>query len=140
MRILLDEDVAQPIQEPLSRVLKGHRVDHVNQRWKGKKDVHLLMDAPKAGYEMVVTRDLGQLRVPEEVLAIKRSGVHHVTYATGKGLDGEALAMASLLAAMRRVVHEAEQSTEALSFAIGRLANTRRHTSTPVKELTYGGR
>lgn len=141
MRILLDEDVAQPLLEPLRRVLRPHRVDHVNDvAWKGKKDVQVLRDAPARGYDMLVTHNLEQLRIPDEVRAIKRSGMHHVTYVTGKGLNGEALAMASVLASMRRIVAEAEESDEALSFSIAKLTERRRHESQPVRALTYGGR
>ena len=141
MRVLLDEDVAQPLLEPLRRVLRGHQVDHVNEvRWKGKTDVQVLRDAPARGYEMLVTHNLGQLRIPDEVRAIRKSGMHHVTYVTGRGLNGEALAMASLLASMRRVVAEAGDSDEPLSFSISRLSDRQRYDSQPVRGLTYGGR
>jgi hypothetical protein len=141
LRILLDEDVSQPLLEPLRRILKPHAVDHVNDIvWKGKKDVQVLRDAPVRGYGMLVTHNLGQLRIPDEVKAIKRSGIHHVTYVTAKGLTGEALGMASLLASMRRVVAEAEASDEPVSFSIAKLTDRQRHTSQPVRVLTYGGR
>jgi hypothetical protein len=65
LRILLDEDVSQPLLEPLRRILKPHAVDHVNDIvWKGKKDVQVLRDAPVRGYGMLVTHNLGQLRIP----------------------------------------------------------------------------
>ncbi len=141
MRILLDEDVAQPLLEPLRRVLRTHDVDHVNTvAWKGKKDVQVLRDAPARGYDMLVTHNLGQLRIPDEVRAIKKSRMHHVTYVTGRGLNGEALAMASLLASMRRVVAEAESSEEPISFSISRLTDRQRYDSQPVRTLTYGAR
>jgi len=69
LRILLDEDVSQPLLEPLRRILKPHAVDHVVDHvndivWKGKKDVQVLRDAPVRGYGMLVTHNLGQLRIP----------------------------------------------------------------------------
>jgi hypothetical protein len=141
LRILLDEDVSQPLLEPLRRILKPHAVDHVNDIvWKGKKDVQVLRDAPVRGYGMLVTHNLGPAPYPDEVKAIKRSGIHHVTYVTAKGLTGEALGMASLLASMRRVVAEAEASDEPVSFSIAKLTDRQRHTSQPVRVLTYGGR
>ncbi len=80
VRILLDEDVAQPLLEPLRRVLRSHQVDHVNTvAWKGKKERAGAPRSARGGYEMLVTHNPGQLRIPEEVGAIKRPGVHHVT-------------------------------------------------------------
>ena len=43
MRLLVDEDTAVQVLEPLRHVLLGHQVDHVSGvSWKGKKDRQVL--------------------------------------------------------------------------------------------------
>lgn len=58
MRILIDEDTAVQLIEPLRHVLIGHEVAHVSGiSWKGKKDRHVLPDAKNAGYQVLITKD-----------------------------------------------------------------------------------
>jgi hypothetical protein len=45
-----------------------------------------------------------QLNDPDECDAIKKSGVHHVLYETGNGLQGLALASAAICASIRPIV------------------------------------
>lgn len=88
--------------EALQQVLDGHFIDHVDRLgWKSKKDLALLPDAARRGYEVLITNDRSQLEDPEESRAIRDSGMHHVRYDqdTSRGKAGLALAMASLLAA-----------------------------------------
>ncbi len=81
MRVLLDEDVPVQVLEALQQVLHGHTIDHVNRiGWKSKKDLALLTDAGKRGYEVLVTNDKNQLEDVEESRAIRDSGMHHVRY------------------------------------------------------------
>lgn len=57
MRVLIDEDTAVQLLEPLRHVLHRHQVDHISTiRWKGKKDLHVLPDAKQAGYDVIITR------------------------------------------------------------------------------------
>lgn len=51
MRLLIDEDTAVQIIEPLRHVLLGHEVAHVSELspWKGKKDLRVLPDAKMPG-------------------------------------------------------------------------------------------
>lgn len=109
MRVLLDENVPQPLHAVLARILRPrHEVDHVGAiAWRGKKDVALLRDARARGYAAFVTNDVSQYDDPDECDAIRRSGLHHVTYELpASGLDGLALASAALCASLRGLVDE----------------------------------
>ncbi len=114
MRVLLDEDVPVQVLESLQQVLHGHTIDHVDRiGWKSTKDLALLPDAGKRGYEVLVTNDKNQLEDVEESRAIRDSGMHHVRYDqdTNRGKEGLALAMASLLAAAVPCIRELEAAT-----------------------------
>lgn len=107
MKILLDENVPIQTLDLLSRVLRGHDVDHVDQRgWKGKKDRFLLPDAASAGYDVLVTKDSNQLSDPDECRLIRTSGLHHVQFRQGDGLRGLGAAVASVVVAMPQIVEE----------------------------------
>lgn len=108
MRILVDEDTAVQVIEPLRHLLFAHEVDHVSGiSWKGKKDRQVLPDAKAAGYDMLITRDRAQLSDPRECDAIKKSGLHHVRYTQRvEGTRGLALAIGALVATMPMVVDQ----------------------------------
>ena len=112
MKILCDQDVPEPVVEPLRHLLlRGHhKVDHVNEiRWKGKKDRLLLPDAKKRKYHAFLTNDSNQLEDADETKAIKRSGLHHIRYThRQQGVIGLGLAMGAILAAMPAVMLELE--------------------------------
>jgi hypothetical protein len=58
MGLLIDEDTAVQIIEPLRHVLLGHEVAHISGlSWKGKKDLRVLPDARNAGFHALITRD-----------------------------------------------------------------------------------
>jgi hypothetical protein len=79
--------------------------------WTGKRDDFLYRDAAKAGYEVVVTNDARQMSDPDECRAVKRSGVHRVSYRQRHpGLRGLAVAVASVIAAMPDVVDELDNA------------------------------
>lgn len=112
MRILIDEDTAVQLVDPLRHVLVDHDVTHVQGlSWKGKKDLQVLPDARRAGYDMLITRDRAQFRDPRECDAIKKSGLHHVRYAQRQGASGLALAIGGIIAAMPMVVHDLENAS-----------------------------
>ena len=107
VRLLLDEDVPVQLLEPLRRLLPGHQVDHVQGLgWKGKPDHFLLADAAARGYDVLVTNDSGQMDSPKECRDIRDSGIHHTRYRMLDGLDGLALSMGAVLAAIRPIVKE----------------------------------
>lgn len=115
MRILLDEDVPVIVGDFLRLVLTGHQVDHVQDlQWKGKADRFVVRDAATRGYDMLVTNDRRQLADPEESRAIKRAGLHHVRYEQTAGRRGLALAVASIVAALPRLVEELEGKPQRL--------------------------
>jgi hypothetical protein len=108
MRVLVDEDTAVQLVHPLRHVLPTHDVDHVAQiGWSGKGDRHVLADARKARYHVVITRDRSQLSDPDECDAIKRSGLHHIRYRQRReGTRGLALALGAVIAAMPIIMDE----------------------------------
>jgi PIN like domain len=109
VKILLDEDVPFQLLAGLSQILDGHQVDHVDSlHWKSKKDLRLLPDAAKRGYEVLVTNDKNQLHDVDECKAIRASRLHHVRYDTSSGKEGLALAMAAVLAAAVPCMRELE--------------------------------
>ena len=112
MHILIDEDTAVQLVQPLQHVLIGHEVRHIHDlSWKGKKDRNVLPDAKNAGYHVLITKDHAQLSDPRECDAIKRSGLHHVRYEQRvQGTRGLALALGAIIAAMPMVMEELENA------------------------------
>lgn len=110
------------------------RVDDLH--WKSKKDVNLLADAAGRGFQAILTNDSKQLDDVGECRAIRDSGLHHIRYRqhTGRGesdgLQGLALAMGAILAAMRHVVRELEQADGQRLVLIQEIRNERRHEMT----------
>jgi hypothetical protein len=132
VKILLDENTPVQLVEPLRLVLgPDHEVAHVNTlNWKSKKDRHLIPDAAKLGYEVLVTYDSNQLRDPEECKLIKRTGIHHVRFKQGQGRKGLGRAMGAVLAALPVVIDELELAKGQRLIHIHDLAaSTKRHTS-----------
>jgi hypothetical protein len=112
MRVLVDEDTAVQLLEPLRHLLRRHTVDHVGMiKWKGKKDRSVLTDAKNAGYHVFITRDRNQLNDPLECALIKKSRLLHVRYAQRReGMAGLGLALGAIIAAMPMVMDELEQA------------------------------
>ena len=112
MRVLIDEDTAVQLLQPLRHVLHKHQVEHISTiGWKGKKDLRVLPDTKQAGHDVIITRDRNQLNDPAECDAIKRSGLHHVRYTQRReGLSGLALALGALIAVMPMVMEALEQA------------------------------
>jgi hypothetical protein len=112
MRVLVDEDTAVQLVEPLKHVLFGHEVAHIaHLSWKGKKDRQVLPDAKAAGFHMLITRDHAQFSDPAECDAIKKSGLHHVRYRQGQGTRGLALALGAIIASMPMVMEDLQKAT-----------------------------
>ena len=95
MRVLIDEDTAVQLLEPLRRILIDHEIPQASSiAWKGKKDRNVFPDAKNAGYHVLITKDRGQLSDPRECDAIKKSRLHHVRYEQRiNGARGLALAL-----------------------------------------------
>lgn len=133
MKFLLDEDVPVQLVEPLRRLLREHRVDHVqNLGWKGKKDRFLLPHASGKGYDALITNDSAQLDSAEETRAIRDSRMHHIRYQhdTRRGIDGLALAMAAVMAAIRPLVRELDDAHGQRLVEIQAIQPTRRYKIT----------
>ncbi|MET8331190.1 DUF5615 family PIN-like protein [Streptomyces sp. NPDC005181] len=108
MRILIDENVPVQVLEMLRRLLPGHEIKHVSEiKWAGKKDLALLPDAARKGFDAFLTKDARQLEDPLETEAIKKSGMHHIRFSqTHKGMAGLGLAMGAVVAAMPLIIAE----------------------------------
>lgn len=137
MKVLLDEDVPKPLLPALQRILAGHDVVHVDDlHWKSKKDLRLMPDAAGRGFDAILTNDSKQLDDAEECRAIRDSGLHHIRYRqrTGRGesggMNGLALAMGAILAAMRQVMRDLEQADRQRLVLIHEIRNERRHDTT----------
>lgn len=137
VRLLLDEDVPKPLLPALQRVLTGHDVLHVDDlRWKSKKDLNLLADAAGRGFDAILTNDSRQLDDADECRVIRDSGLHHIRYRqqTGRGdsggLNGLALAMGAILAAIRPVMREIEEANGQRLILIHEIRSDKRHATT----------
>ncbi|WP_414635887.1 DUF5615 family PIN-like protein [Actinophytocola sp.] len=133
MRLLLDEDVPIQLVESLRRLLPEHQVDHVQALgWKGKKDPVLLRDASRRGYDALLTNDHAQLDDVAESRAIRDSGMHHIRYRqdTRRGLDGLAMAMASVVAALRPIMRELDAADGQRLVEVQAIQPGKRHRMT----------
>ena len=136
MRVLINEDTAVQLLEPLRNPLPGHEVDHVARiNWSGKGDRHVLADAKNARYHVIITRDRSQLSDPDECDAIKKSKLHHVRYRQRReGTRGLALALGAVIAAMPMVMDELAEADGQRLIHIAGLDPRNRYDSTDPKE------
>lgn len=126
MRLLLDEDVPQPLLQLLKHLLRGHVVEHVNSLgWKGKRDASLYNDA-RNRFDAILTNDLKQLSDPDECRAIQRSGLHHISYELADDLDGLAMATAAICAAIRPIIATLDRESGQRLVRIHGIASSRR--------------
>jgi hypothetical protein len=132
MRVLIDEDTAVQLLEPLRCVLPRHRVDHITEiKWQGKKDRPVLADAKRARYDVFLTKDHNQLADPGECDAIRKSGLHHITYSQRRpGTAGLGLALGAVIAAMPLVMEALELTAGQQLVHITGLDPTRRFAMT----------
>ena len=131
MRLLLDEDVPEPLLPLISHLLRrpepGHVVEHIGSLgWKGKKDRPLYRDAAERKFDAILTNDISQLNDPDECKAIQRSRLHYISYELDDGLDGLALASAAICAAIRSVMAELNTVSTQRIVRIHRVAKARR--------------
>jgi PIN like domain len=109
VKLLIDEQTPVQYRDVLAFLLPGHEVAHVNDlRWKSKKDAALLADAVRRGFNVFLTNDIRQLEDPDEIDAIRRSGIHHVRYRVPRArtvtLAHLGLALGAVAAAMPLVI------------------------------------
>ncbi|TXK35007.1 hypothetical protein [Nonomuraea sp. C10] len=111
MKILLDENVPEPLSEPLTWLLRGHPMSHVNKRWKSIKDQQLYDKAKRCGYDIVISNDSQQLYDSEICRAIQRSSRHVVFVETSSGgLRSLSAAAGALMHCIRDIVTELEKA------------------------------
>ena len=127
MKLLLDEDVPVPLVPIIRHLLREHEVVHVSElNWNSKRDVPLYADARRRSFDAILTNDLSQLQDPDECDAIRRSGLHHITYELRNGLDGLAMASASILAAIRHIIEVLEAAPSQRIVRIASLSPRRK--------------
>ena len=130
MRILLDENVPQPLTEPLSWLLsRKHEMAHINEQCKGIKDPQLYDKAKRNGCDVVISNDSQQLYDPEICKAIQRSGRHVVFIAMSNGgLRSLAAAAGALIHCIREIIAELEQSDGQQIIVVPMLRGEPRYT------------
>lgn len=110
MKILLDENVPEPLSAPLTWLLREHQMSHVNKRWKSIKDQQLYDKAKRYGYDIVISNDSQQLYDSDICKAIQRSSRHAVfVEASSGGLKHLAAAAGALMHCIRDIVAELEK-------------------------------
>lgn len=130
MKLLLDEDVPQPLLPLLRHLLREHQVEHVSiVGWRGKQDRLLFRDAAASDFGAVLTNDIGQFNDPAECSAIQQSRLHHISYRLDRGLDGLALASAAICAAIRPVADVLGRANSQRIVSIQSLAKNRKRFS-----------
>lgn len=112
MKILLDEQVPEPVIDPLEHLLRWHQVHHVQRiGWKGKKDLNLIPDLAARGYQVLVTADVNQLHDERECKLIKKYGFHHVRFQqVGRGVLATGSAISTIVAGLTAVVPELDEA------------------------------
>jgi hypothetical protein len=132
MKILLDEQLAVQLLDPLGRN-RDHEFVHVDQLgWKGKKDKFLFPDAASKGFDAIVGLDVDQLADPDEWKSLRKSDLHHISVRQGrtvKGRKGLARVMASLIVAMPYVVEELAEADDQRIVEVTLLSSGVRHES-----------
>ena len=111
MKIILDENIPEPLSEPLGWLLRGHRMAHVNRCWKGIKDQQLYDKAKRQGYDVVISNDSQQLYDSDICKAIQRSNRHVVfVESSSGGLKHLAAVTGALMHCIRDIIAELEQA------------------------------
>lgn len=112
MKVLLDENVPEVVLHLLQKLSIGHQIHHVAQLdWRGKKDILLLADAKRKHFEAFLTGDISQYDDPDECKAVKRSGMHHITFESHSGPLSHATLVASLCAATPTLLNRLANET-----------------------------
>jgi hypothetical protein len=113
VNVLLDEDVPRPIVPVIERLCHAHTFDTVHGLgWSGKTDVALYRDARKRKFEVMVSGNTGQLRSPDELEAIRKSGLHVIYYEQGDGSGGAMRIAAGILGSLGAILSELVTATE----------------------------
>lgn len=130
MQVLVDEGMPVQLLEPL-RLNRGHKFDHIDAlRWKGRLDQPLFRDAAGRGYEAILTLDVNQLSDADECVALRRSGLHHISLQQGRtvrGLKGTARVIASVIAAMPYVLEDLKEADGQRIVELSLFSAARRH-------------
>jgi PIN domain-containing protein len=110
VRLLLDENVPQPLNSTIKTLLRStHDIRHVIdlEGWSGTNDLSLYDQARAADFHAILTNDRRQMYRRQEVEAIAQSGVHRIQYPHRQmGLAGVGLAIATVCAALPAVLDE----------------------------------
>jgi hypothetical protein len=131
VKLLLDEDVPEPLLPLLQCLLLEHEVEHVaTVQWKSKKDTPLFADAKAKKFQILLTNNLGQLRNPDECKALQKSGLHAIYYTLDQGRQGLAMACAAICAAIRPTILELVDAPSQRLVFIQAIAKRKRYEIT----------
>ena len=131
MKILIDEDVAEPFVAMLVHLLPAHEITSVRAcGWSGKKDVPLYADAAHRGFNVLVSANHHQLLIPDEVRAIRKSKMHVVHYEQADGISGLGRTAGGLLAAIVPIIAELDSARSQLLVRIPCISARKRHEVT----------
>ena len=131
MKVLIDEDVAEPFVAMLVHLLPAHEITSVRAcGWSGKKDVPLYADAAHRGFNVLVSANHHQLLIPDEVRAIRKSKMHVVHYEQADGISGLGRTAGGLLAAIVPVIAELDSARSQLLVRIPCISARKRHEFT----------
>jgi len=131
VKILIDEDVAEPFVAMLVHLLPAHEITSVRAcGWSGKKDVPLYGDAAHRGFNVLVSANHHQLLIPDEVRAIRKSKMHVVHYEQADGISGLGRTAGGLLAAIVPVIAELDSARSQLLVRIPCISARKRHEFT----------
>jgi len=131
VKVLIDEDVAEPFVAMPVHLLPTHEITSVRARgWSGKKDVPLYADAAKRGFNVMVSANHHQLQIPDEVRAIRKSKMHVAHYEQADGLSGLGRTAGGLPAAIGPVIDELDSASGQLLVRIPCISARKRHEVT----------
>ena len=124
MKILLDEDVPEPLAQALAKIIPPHEVHSVaSLQWNSKKDQFLFADARRRKFDVLITVDRRQLLDPAYCKQLQATGLHHVLFTQSvQGVKSMAFAMAAVFAAIHEVMSTLEDADGQRLIAVTAIA------------------
>ena len=106
-RLFLDENVSHVYASVLRRLMKIVTLSSaVEEHLEGVKDVDLFRELRERDFSGIVTLDRHQLEHPEELEALRDSGLHWIGFSTpeGRGVEVHSQMLATLMFALPTIV------------------------------------
>lgn len=121
MKYFFDENLHVQIPSIMEALAPSHSFSNARmERLAGYDDVDLIPEVASRGFDALVTNDIRQMMVPEEILAIRQSGMHWISVAKASipGLHGLSAVTATLVAAMPHLldIHDENSSAQRIKL------------------------